>query len=942
MSGPLNFASWVQPAAAGALPHDDANNNATAPTDPPPNLELSVSVQLTSTLAGPTTILAPHGDMRLLGPGDVVGVDSDQIVRRFPAPGTAGALTTHLAFIDFAATDLPWRFSMFTATPTTPPPSSGTAENRVRPWLVLLAVTADNQLSTDGSRITVPAEQLPDLTQSWAWAHAQLDNPADPSTGRARLLCPRQLPSNVAMRAILVPAFKAGVAAALGTQPPTNPYEPAWHPGASVELPVYDSWTFTTGDNLDFETLAKRITPLPADAITGLGSIPIDVSDLVASGGVVPADSALGPIKPDPLTTDQQNLLSQCAQWLVTDINTDVADHALCPPIRGQYHVGRSLLDPTAATWLDMANRDPRLRLAAARGADWVNANQEDLMAQAWQQAGQVREASRQLAAARAALAITDSLHTRHVLPRSIDDTIRLTSPAARQLPVAAGAPTHDTTPPSTVADVLTASAAPQGVGSTHMARLTRTLAGLKVSTPALTSTTGAPIAPTGTTLTRKALTGALLGMPGVSKISTTMPLPPAPVGPDIAAPDPSVWGMRLLIGPNRATKTQDYLTQQQTLVGEVDDSLSAVPTAMPGITATLITGGGVNKQPITPNPVNHGLANTGQLNLTALTITNDAATAVWGSTPSPNNAVAQRIASRLTTAAGHSPVANTPPGPIAVRPAITHGLDTELISDMQLVLPTPQVGAPMALALLERDPNWLVGGATDFPDDKATLLKPDAAVIEAIFLGANYAMLDEYLWRGFPTDRRGTPIRRFWPTADPNHVDIPTIDQWDANTALGTHLDSDSSTTLIVLMLRTELFQRYPDMVVGAVRAMMGATGLQPNPGAQLTMPAFPVIAVDERTRIIGFDLGIDPAVLAVPPSKSTPGWYFVFIEPPTGLRFGFDPPWPGGTNNAFLDNPIGEPIPFSTSAELAVQALQLPVRVFLHSSQMVAAPHG
>lgn len=138
------------------------------------------------------------------------------------------------------------------------------------------------------------------------------------------------------------------------------------------------------------------------------------------------------------------------------------------------------------------------------------------------------------------------------------------------------------------------------------------------------------------------------------------------------------------------------------------------------------------------------------------------------------------------------------------------------------------------------------------------------------------------------------------------------------------------------MLMLRSELFPRYPDMVIGAVPAVMPSTGLAPNINAPLKLPALPMIAIDDTARIIAFT-GIDPASLPAIPTHGAPGWYFVLIEPPTGLRFGFDP-WPGG--GPFLNDPYGDG--WHTSAAFAQQALQPPVRVFLHSSPMVGPGHG
>jgi|GEM_PF-5166094 len=885
MSSPLQFASWVQPAAAAALPHDDANPNPTAPADPAVNPPLQVQIDLTNTVASPPQTIrvkAPNSEMRLLGPGDVVGVDPTQILRRYPAPGTAGTETTHLAFIDFAATDFPWRFSPATATPARG--AAGPAENRLRPWLVLLAVSAGLPLTPASPcpYVTIPKEQLaqlPELFESWAWAHAQLDDPTNPAGGRARLLCPRQLPANSQMRAILVPAFAAGWAAGLGKPAPAAPNDPAWRsPTASVVLPVYDQWTFTTGDGLDFLTLAERIKPLPADAIEGFGALTADLApDLLpqesAQATVVAVETALGPINRPPLNTDEQAALTASAQQLVTEINSAVSTGELCPPIRGGYHVERNQLNATNATWLDMANRDPRRRLAAGRGADWVTANQEDLMARAWQQAGQVRAARRQLAAGRAATAITDSLHRRHVLPLSVDEVVRLSAPAATRLPITPATSAEPSSPTPSVADILAASAAPNGLGSTRFARLTRTLSRL--------TATG-----TGTNLTSKAMTGALFGMPGTSTIS-----------PTTAPPTPTTVPESMLIGANLATQTRDFLDQQRILVNAVAAQLETVMPATGGVATTLTTAGGTAQQ----SP-----SGSGQAGLTALSISGAAASTLWAATPAPAGAVADRVRSQLHTAAGTA--------------AAT--------ADLQPVLSTPTVGASLALALLERDPDWLVGGATVFPEDNATLLQADAEVVEAVFLGANYAMLDEYLWRGFPTDRRGTPILRFWPTADPDHTDIAPIAEWDPASALGTHFDA-STGGLTVLMLRSEIFQRFPDTVVAAVPAVMsGSSPPAPDTTKPLTPPAFPMIALDARTRIIGFS--IDPGSLTAPLSQTTPGWFFVLVEPPTGQRFGFDN-WP--TSTAFLDTTT----PYPTSAALAYAALQLPVRVFIHSSRMV-----
>jgi hypothetical protein len=110
----------------------------------------------------------------------------------------------------------------------------------------------------------VPAQELPDLVDSWAWAHAQLGwekgatedalrnvLATRPELSVSRLLSPRLLEENTAYIACVVPAFEAGRLAGLGDAPDVNAaLAPAWTSGpnapGSVKLPVYYHWEFRT------------------------------------------------------------------------------------------------------------------------------------------------------------------------------------------------------------------------------------------------------------------------------------------------------------------------------------------------------------------------------------------------------------------------------------------------------------------------------------------------------------------------------------------------------------------------------------------------------------------------------------------------------------------------------------------------------------------------
>ena len=131
--------------------------------------------------------------------------------------------------------------------------------------------------------------------------------------------------------------------------------------------------------------------------------------------------------------------------------------------------------------------------------------------------------------------------------------------------------------------------------------------------------------------------------------------------------------------------------------------------------------------------------------------------------------------------------------------------------------------------------------------------------------------------------------------------------------------------------MVRSQLFERYPDTVVAAVPAVMTTAGAPtPDLGATPKPPVFPLIAIDARTRLVGFPIA--STVLQAAPSGTTPGWYFVLIEPPIGLRFGFEQ-WPAGVGPFDLLTASGQ----GGAAALAEHTLLRRNRLFIHSSRMV-----
>ena len=110
-------------------------------------------------------------------------------------------------------------------------------------------LSLDRNLPLPVLEITAPARpdhELPDLSESWAWAHAQIAGSqrdagslkqslaGDPALTVSRLLCPRRLDPLTDYLACVVPAFMLGCKAGLGLpiepadeQPPLG-LAPAW------------------------------------------------------------------------------------------------------------------------------------------------------------------------------------------------------------------------------------------------------------------------------------------------------------------------------------------------------------------------------------------------------------------------------------------------------------------------------------------------------------------------------------------------------------------------------------------------------------------------------------------------------------------------------------------------------------------------------------------
>lgn len=724
-------------------------------------------------------------ELALVGPGDVLGFDRATVLREEPRAGTPDAPENLLAGVELAHADLPWLLSPAMAPahlPLTP-----------QPWMTLIVLADDEAAPPRPAHplpvLTAPVAALPRLTERWAWAHVEARLPdtvteaesarrlveqgaRDHSPGVvARLLCPRRLAPDRGWIAAVVPATAAGRDVGLRAASVGAATDDAWPVAGTgtVDLPVYHWWTFRTAKEGTFEALARRLEFRPA-AEAGLGSRVLDV------GRPWPAEPSLGPatlamdgaLRP-PGTTVPETWTDPAAQeryrnLLAQRLNApaglrepapepagepdgaaeDRRAAAVGPPLYGSHHTGEQTVPAAPDSWMATLNLEVRRRVAAALGARYVQLEQEFLMARAWEQAGEIRQANRLLATGELAAAAAERAKEKHLGPLGLADLVTLLAPVGERVTVSAVRPDADATTLATM--LASADEVPTGAASTSFSRLTRA--------------NGA--------LSRRAHRGT----------------------------------------DGESAPAEPVLVQSLRTMGATVDEAPGSP----GL----------------PTELRDRL--------------------------SPTRLQVLRMADRVP---GDFWAQRTEDASRPLRPIMTH----------------PRFTVPIATELLSRWPEWALPGIESLPPDSVTLVETNPEFIAALLVGLNHEFNRELLWREFPTDQRGTPFARFWPSDD---ADVEEIALWPTDAPLGSRLHTGREGDL-ALLVRGTLLSRFPGTSLVAVAGVDGRL-----PPAFDGVAATPMV-LDESTVLYLFaGLGEERA--------RTEDWFFVFREPMQGTRFGFD----------------------------------------------------
>lgn len=255
-----------------------------------------------------------------------------------------------------------------------------------------------------------------------------------PALVRSRLLCPRNLEPHCTYRAVLVPTYQRGVLRGLGRAeelPNVAADALAWSgepnsggvvlgSGEDLELPMYDSWTFSTGAAGDFEALVQKLVARRADELVGVGTVSARLATAVPDDGTGEQVQMWGALRPVSIRPTMAPTAGGAAVRLA--LGVEAADNVggdtvVKPPLYGAKHVQRNKLsEPGAPQWLDQLNLDARWRAAAGLGAEIVRRDQADLLDEAWDQyETNLREENRRRRRARVANRLNARMLDRHV-----------------------------------------------------------------------------------------------------------------------------------------------------------------------------------------------------------------------------------------------------------------------------------------------------------------------------------------------------------------------------------------------------------------------------------------------------------------------------------------------------------------------------------------------
>jgi len=913
--GRYHFLSWSRRGIGASVDNPDAGS---LPSRASLSVQLSVAVQQGNSSS---TVQPAALPVQMFGPGDVIGLDPRHVVRTEPRNFTVNFEPNYLCGVEFDTPDLPWLFTPAAA-----------KNDRLRPWLALIVLTPDefsqpsiapNPLPViDVSKISV----LPDLADSWNWAHVQVsgDTPiasAAPGNVISRLLCPRRLDPETSYSAFLVPAFEIGRQAGIGTDVSgIATADPAWTnaTAAPLRLPFYYAFEFHTSDEGDFESLVRRLKPqvLPAD----VGIRAMDVSN--PQPGIAPAgppplglQGALQSVLtvPTPWNDPQKSAFQADVQKFVNnpDASFDPSqpDPIIAPPIYGRWHAAVSAVERTAAGWVNDLNLDPRDRSGGGMGTQVVQTERTALMASAWQQVDGVRAANDLLHQAQLARAALQQILRAQFVKAQSATVLHVTAPLHSKLLAS----------PRTVLATVRASRVPERMLSGTFRRVTRPrrrLGPTPVTRPSLLERVNSgevaivPVSkpPDGMvpidTISQGAAPQWMLDIAKYSGwillavvlvLILLVAIAAAAVGIVAAL---VVAAIAVAVGVSLRNWLRN-IAQQAAVVNDFNPA-----NFTPAAVAATSTNPGFSVTPAGAAPAAGATTGSDSAQAAAFrSATSDLFTGLLDVPVDPPLAPALELAILKTTLMARlDPVITVPRRTLALL-EFNPRLKWTAVDPLEPIMAAPDFPQPMYAPLRDLSPDYVLPGVELVPPNSLGLLLANHRFIEAYMVGLNHEMARQLLWNGYPTDQRGSYFRQFWDVSayvpqpsDPNDhkalvellKDIPPVHTWPTPTALGTHPNrTDIVPNNVVLLVRGELFKRYPTAIVYAGKAKVVANQRVLDDSDE----RYPLFRGTLPNDITFFGFNLSEADAKGGTAQSPDGFFFVFQQQPSEPRFGLEP---------------------------------------------------
>lgn len=903
---PYTFLPWVRQGMTGVITVEDSlDENITN------YISLPVSLKITTNELNEKDVYENRNKpkLRFYGPGDITDIDQRQIIRTDPPHLTTDFEPYYFPSIEFDRPDFPWLFT----------PAAANSEDKLRPWICLVVVCKDKvTLSHNHIVLKCPRGELPDLKESWAWAHAQIIGDSanigeiDKGLTLSRLVCPRKLEPNSQYYACLVPTFKAGLDAGLGLKVDYTKLIPAWSSedlDKQIEIPIYYYWEFSTGEAHDFESLVRELLnnvnkELPA----GVGTRRVDISSLQQifknclnleipdMDNIVDIEGALLPARSEFI---QWNENAQEALRKLVNPPQAAKSKTVGPPIYGGIHAATDMVAEKGGKpyWLRDLNIDPRYRIAAALGTLVVQDQQDQLMASAWEQIANIKSANQVILQSQLAVEVSTKISDKHLKNMNIIKLLQIAGPAHQRL--------KDS--PFTISKEVSMIGLPKSLFSTSTRIVSR------------------PKGPIGHRIQQ------------LGRIPQQIQITKKVAEKEILVVTPHTLPERSkIVALNKETLIVDddkidELIQDKNLQKAIRIHRSNIEKGW-GLAEKAINEFEEEKN----KPF---LKNKDEL-IKQL---------------DPTTTIPARLHERVKI------IKSTAENSVSTRSFTNSQGPT---SDQDLITYEPKFPHPMYEALRDLSQDLLLPGIEHAQPNTIALLQTNSRFIEAYLVGLNHEMSRELLWREYPANLRGTYFQHFWENLSKAQEGINPVHEWDSSKCLGQNLVGSSMDNRLVLLLRSDLLRRYPDAIIYALEAAWEDT-VDPQKrvhtfGVNTKLPIFQGTLKPDIS-FLGFDLTVEEAK---GDDSNRAGWFIVIEQRPTQPRFGLDKSDSTGKNNnnlswSYIEKKDcldeGNYIRISdflkdkslkldnetlggNSAQIASITLQKPFRVFIHASVLLS----